>query len=67
MFSAFARDVEDGDMTSRIVWSSSVDGRIGTGGTVFKVLTPGAHSITATVTDSRGRTRSAQIRIVIAR
>jgi hypothetical protein len=67
MFSAVAHDREDGDLTTRIVWSSNVDGRLGTGGTVFKVLTAGTHTITASATDSAGTTRTAQITIVIGR
>ena len=65
MLSAVAREASEGDLTSRIVWTSSLDGRLGTGGTVVKVLTSGTHSITASVTDSRGVTRVAQITVVI--
>ena len=65
IFSGTSQDVEDGDLGGRIVWSSSVDGRIGTGGTVYKVMSAGMHVITATVTDSAGISRSARITITV--
>ncbi|MEX2124757.1 MAG: sulfatase-like hydrolase/transferase, partial [Woeseia sp.] len=48
-----ATDAEDGNLTSSINWSSSRDGLLGSGGSVVvDTLTPGSHTITATVTDS---------------
>ena len=63
IFAGTARDVEDGDLTNRIVWTSSLDGRIGDGGLVHKQLTTGTHTVTASVTDSAGNARSAQVTI----
>jgi hypothetical protein len=63
IFAGIARDAEDRDLTSQIVWTSSTDGRIGTGGLLNKQLTTGTHIITASVTDSGGHTRSAQVTI----
>jgi PKD repeat protein/uncharacterized protein YjiK len=52
-FTGTASDSEDGDLTASLTWSSSRDGTIGSGG-VFSTstLSPGAHTITASVTDS---------------
>lgn len=42
-----------GDISSTIVWTSNVDGGLGTGASVYAAaLTAGAHRITATVTVS---------------
>lgn len=47
---AVARDPQDGDISSRIVWTSSVDGEIGRGGTlVTSTLSPGVHRVRASV------------------
>jgi subtilisin family serine protease len=51
-FSGTASDPEDGDLTSDLSWSSSIDGPIGTGGTFSAVLSVGTHLVSATVTDS---------------
>jgi hypothetical protein len=65
-FSGSAQDVEDGTMTSRLVWTSSLDGSIGSGGTFSRTLSPGSHVITASVRDSGGLNASAQVKISIA-
>ena len=67
IFSGLARDAEDGDLTSRIVWTSSRDGRIGTGGLFSKQLSVGTHTITASVTDSKGTARSAQVIVIVTK
>ena len=67
IFSGLARDAEDGDLTSRIVWTSSRDGRIGTGGLFSKQLSVGTHTITASVTDSKGTTRTAQVIVIVTK
>jgi hypothetical protein len=64
-FTGAAIDAEDGDKTANIVWVSSLDGNLGTGGTVYKTLNIGAHTITASVTDSGGKTASDAITIVV--
>jgi hypothetical protein len=59
-FSGSARDVEDGDLTARLVWTSSVSGQIGTGGSFSRTLPAGTHTITARVTDSGNLAGSVQ-------
>ncbi len=59
-----ASDVEDGDLSASLSWSSSIDGFIGSGASVStSSLSHGAHSITASVTDSDGATGSDSITI----
>jgi len=52
--SATATDVEDGVLSAGITWTSNLDGLIGTGAQVSKVLSVGVHVITASITDSAG-------------
>jgi hypothetical protein len=59
-------DLEDGDISSLIVWTSSLDGFLGTGSILnSSVLSVGTHVITAGVTDSGGKHASDQITIEI--
>lgn len=52
-FAATATDAEDGDLSALLIWSSSLDGSIGSGGTFSTALTTvGTHTITASVVDS---------------
>jgi hypothetical protein len=46
-----------------VSWSSDLDGPLGTGGTVTTTLSLGAHTVTATVTDSDGHVASHAIAI----
>lgn len=57
MFSGRAADSEDGSFPGeRLVWTSSREGRIGTGLTIWKNnLSPGRQTITFSATDSGGR------------
>jgi subtilisin len=64
-FAGTATDAEDGNLTSSLAWTSSLDGPIGTGGTFNAVLSDGTHTITASVTDSGGLTGSASITVVV--
>jgi hypothetical protein len=65
-FSATATDPEDGNVAASLVWTSNVDGQIGTGGSFSTAgLSAGTHTITATATDSRTQTGSAQISVRI--
>lgn len=64
-FSGKAVDLEDGDLTSQIVWTlngSSLG--VGDGGNTLN-LSNGPHSITASVTDSKGKTSSATVNITV--
>jgi len=65
-FAGTAQDPEDGDKTSKIVWTSSIDGSIGTGSPITVVdLSTDTHIITATVTDSGGRIGRDDITVTI--
>ena len=65
-FTGSASDGEDGDLTASLIWSSSLDGLIGTGGTFGRSdLSVGVHAITATVTDSEGLTAADQIVLTV--
>ena len=67
-FTATATDPQDGDLGSQIVWSSDRQGNFG-GGSPFAVpgayIETGTHLITASVTNSHGRTASASVTIVV--
>lgn len=64
-FSATASDVEDGDLSSAIAWTSSIDGAIGTGASISAVLSAGTHTITASVTDSGNLSASDTISVTV--
>src|SRR5262249_52352128 len=55
-----------GDLAARIAWTSSRDGALGTGRTITaSALSTGTHTITASVTDSGGKTGSTMITITV--
>ncbi|HSK02434.1 MAG TPA: pre-peptidase C-terminal domain-containing protein, partial [Kofleriaceae bacterium] len=60
-----ANDAQDGPLSGAIVWTSSLDGSLGTGASVSRVLTVGTHTITARATDSGGLIGQAQISVTI--
>jgi len=64
-FTGSAMDAEDGNRTANLVWTSSIDGQIGTGGSFPKVLTAGTHTVTATVADTGGKTDSRSISVTV--
>jgi hypothetical protein len=64
-FEASAADAEDGDLTYRIVWTSSLDGELGRTAIFMRQLSAGEHTLTASVTDSNGVTRSATARVKV--
>ena len=64
-FTATANDVEDGELSSGISWSSSIDGALGTGNSVDATLTVGTHTITASVTDNSGSPGSATVSVTV--
>jgi hypothetical protein len=55
-FAGSASDKEDGNITSGLVWTSSINGQIGTGASFTQSVSAGSHTITATVTDRNGVT-----------
>ena len=65
LFEGTASDTEDKDLTASLVWTSNIDGQIGTGGSFSKTLSDGDHTITASVTDSGSKTGSASISITV--
>ncbi len=65
-FIATARDIEDGDLTTRITWESNIDGPLATGGTfTLSDLSEADHTITATVTDSGGLAAAGYVTVSI--
>ncbi len=64
-FSATASDKEDGNLSSSVTWTSSIDGLLGTGASFNRTLSAGAHSITASVADSGGLTASKQTSVTV--
>ena len=65
-FSGSANDAEDGDLSSSLSWSSSLDGNIGSGASVnTSSLSVGTHTITASVSDSGGLSGSDAITVTI--
>jgi extracellular elastinolytic metalloproteinase len=66
-FSGSASDTEDGDISASLVWTSSLDGQIGTGASfTTSTLSTGSHTVTASVTDSGGANGSDSISISVA-
>ncbi|MFH0794630.1 MAG: S8 family serine peptidase [bacterium] len=64
-FTGTASDTEDGDLTSVISWTSSIDGLIGAGGSFSAVLSDGVHTITASASDLDGATGHNSISITV--
>ena len=65
-FSGYAWDVMDGDRGQTIVWTSSVDGKLGQGADISVTeLSVGTHMVTMTATDEDGKANSAQVRITV--
>ena len=63
-FTGSASDVDDGDLSGAIAWSSSIDGALGTGASLeTSTLSEVRHTITAQVTDSGGASGSAEIAV----
>ena len=65
LFEGTASDTEDGGLTAGLVWTSDLEGQIGTGGSFATTLSDGSHTITASVTDSGGKTGSASVSITV--
>ncbi len=66
VLTADATDLEDGNVSSNLVWASNRDGRLGKGARVtVRNLSVGTHVITATVTDTTGARRQVSVTIAI--
>jgi hypothetical protein len=66
VFSASATDEEDGNLTSSITWTSSINGSLGSTGQIStSALSSGTHTITARVTDSLGASHAPTITLTI--
>jgi hypothetical protein len=65
-FIGSASDTQNGTLTSSLVWTSNLDGQIGTGGSFSRTLTAGTHTITAQVVDSGGLTTQRSITVYAA-
>ncbi|WP_341503671.1 S8 family serine peptidase [Gallaecimonas sp. GXIMD4217] len=65
-FVASANDAEDGDVTNTLVWSSDIDGVLGSGATVSTTsLSVGSHSVTASASDSASATGDAVVTLTV--
>ena len=64
-FAGTASDADDGDLTANLVWTSSINGQIGTGGSFSTTLSDGNHTITASVTDLNGAIGSNSVSITV--
>lgn len=64
-FSGSATDTLDGNMSANMVWTSSLDGQIGTGPSFSRTLSSGTHTITARVVDSGNLAGTAQITVSV--
>ncbi len=65
-FSGTATDAEDGNLTSSLQWTSSMNGNIGTGGSFSTSgLSIGTHEITASVTDSQNQLSEQMITLTV--
>ncbi len=64
-FTGQADDAEDGDLSPTIVWTSSLDGSLGSGASVTATLSEGQHLVTASVTDANGATATDTVTVTV--
>jgi len=65
-FAGAANDRQDGNLTGSLAWTSNIDGGLGYGSSLSRVLSTGTHTITASVRDSGGLLGSAQITVYVS-
>jgi len=66
-FAASASDLEDGDLSVAITWSSSLDGGLGVGASLtLASLSVGTHVVTASVTDAGGLAADATVTVIVS-
>ncbi len=63
--SAYANDVEDGDLAAIVRWSSDRDGPIGAGRSLAAALSVGDHVLSASVTDHSGLTTTRTVSVTV--
>jgi hypothetical protein len=64
-FTGTASDVEDGNLSSSLVWRSSLTGALGNGASLSTSLPVGTHAVTASVTDGGGGSGSAAVTVIV--
>ncbi|MBL8763728.1 MAG: S8 family serine peptidase [Phycisphaerae bacterium] len=65
-FTASANDPQNGDVSSSIIWTSSINGQFGTGASISSSsLSVGDHTITARAVDSSGYSGAAYIKVTV--
>jgi len=65
-FSGSASDAEDGDLSASLVWTSDLDGQIGSGASfTTSGLSVGGHTVTASATDSAGASGSDAVGVTV--
>lgn len=65
VMNASASDVESGNLSAAIQWSSSLQGNLGSGAQLSRTLAVGVHSINASVTDNGGLGANAVITVTV--
>ncbi|HJW74713.1 MAG TPA: hypothetical protein VJ787_03445 [Thermoleophilia bacterium] len=65
-FAATAVDKEEGNLSPKLIWTSSVVGSLGTGASFDHTLSAGTHIITASATDSRRKTGTDSVTVTVA-
>ena len=63
--SGTALDLEEGDLSSQLVWTSSLSGALGTGSSLSQQLPLGTHEITAEATDTNRAIGRASITVEV--
>jgi len=65
-FTGSSTDVQDGNLSAGMVWTSSLQGQIGTGGTFARSdLVVGTHTVTASSTDTGALSGSASVTVTV--
>ena len=64
-FFGHAQDLDEGELTASLTWTSDLDGAIGSGESFSTNLSIGTHVITASVTNSTGLTGSESVTIQV--
>jgi hypothetical protein len=64
-FSGSANDSEQGNLSSQLAWTSSIEGPIGTGSGFGRTLVAGTHTIRAEVMDNGGLSGVKQITVTV--